>query len=324
MASIYKISRGLDAALSTTTLDIPQEIVDLIVAILSSEITTLRTCSELSIAFHVSARRFAFARVEIPLHVPEALARHMGKLRKTLKAKPHLLSEVASLKVLLPQFRPASEPAWKRMFSSANDDTRWVLQRIASSSHSARLTSLEICGTGMRRDDYGVGWDGISPFFEFNESIAPLVLSIAQTHPHLKSLIISSVRYVPISILNRMTCKPSIQYLSIVKTYFTNRGCGKVSAEQYLQNMRRLEVSTPVPSFLSHPTSALPKPEYISVAIPTCWYHLREAVEFLKEYTASLTMFRLALKLHSFNKESTSIILIPPSASLKTFRIDIT
>ncbi|KAF9480215.1 hypothetical protein BDN70DRAFT_931885 [Pholiota conissans] len=314
MASIYKVSPRPNAALSTTTLYIPQEIIDLIVTILSPKTTALRACSELSIAFHISTRRFSFARIEIPLHDPKSLARRMSKLRKTLKGKPHLLSEIACLKVMLPDYRRASESAWKWVFSSANEDTRWVLQKIAasssssslSSSHSARVRSLEICGGEIAPGkNHTAVWNGVSPFF--NRSIAPLLFSIAQTHPHLESLTLSSVYHIPISILNRTNCKMSrsITHLSSTLSSFRQRDDSEISGGKYLQDLRRLELYIGSPPFDSNLTPfALPKLEDISIAIPTCWYHLGVAVEFLKKYSASLTTLRLVVELHSFNKDT--------------------
>ncbi|KAF9478556.1 hypothetical protein BDN70DRAFT_994092 [Pholiota conissans] len=279
-------AQGNDQSYST----FPQEIVDAIIDELAqpaigvgSPVQNLRACALVSKAFHASASRHLFAKLQVTYDL--RVERRMKRLREVLEANPSLLPQVRCLKIFnalhgrLPAFykRQQSKLATfcdRFSVSRVQDDLVCLLQRFLV----ANISELEIVGTGK--------YPAYSSWTQFPARIAELLVSIAQSNSHIHTLKLSSMQDLP-SIVIRKEGQNALPVNNFVHCFFSlseppihifeNNFTGTQSSDENsllsTQSLRRLNIqalyiNAALPLIID-PTVQFPKLEFSSLSFNT-------------------------------------------------------
>ncbi|KAF8189759.1 hypothetical protein BJ912DRAFT_363224 [Pholiota molesta] len=250
---------------TTSSPDIPLEIVDLIIDnVINSTVRpkyTLRACALVSKVFNAGASRHLFSKIAF-VYDPYR-ERPLMRLRKVLEANPGLVLHIRTLDIKSGLFR-MPKCRWRRYLlllyryqkyrllekvDLVGKDAVWLLQTLSN----ARLTTLAVGGLYAS-----------SSWRNFPERIAALLLSIAQSNPHLESLELANIAGLPCAILARAE-GDTLRHLSFKNCTF--RGpvnlffghcpaeTGVVCSSLNLQSLRRLEMHSSYDLFDLHSLS---------------------------------------------------------------------
>ncbi|KAF9477718.1 hypothetical protein BDN70DRAFT_896282 [Pholiota conissans] len=230
-------------------LDIPQELVDIVVEQVAESTThrkeELHKCALISRAFYTSSSRCLFRSIEVVYD--ERVETRMKKLRKALETNPELISHIHCLRVsnrirhpgydynISPhvaasynQRQPKLLVLWKKWMKlgSTNKNLVWFLRKL----FSAQVSTLEICGP-PGGDFYDASWR------EFPQEVVTILLTIAQSHPHLRTLRIWGIGSLPGSILTRIN-RNSIISLELKNSITVTRGPSSQGAPLQFSELR--------------------------------------------------------------------------------------
>ncbi|KAF9477716.1 hypothetical protein BDN70DRAFT_880817 [Pholiota conissans] len=196
-------------ATSYLTLEIPQEIIDVIVDEIARELegnraalTHLRSCALVSKGFNHSVCRYLFAVIDIYYGNPKH-QRSISRLRRILEAHPPLVSYIRRLTIIISWDWKRNQKSkirdlgrrlgmqFRRAISKWRRNLIWVLQRVHS---AANLRSMTIRGLEAFP---------VSTWTKLDEKVSAVLISIAQGNTHLEHLELNDIMDVPVEILSR-------------------------------------------------------------------------------------------------------------------------